>query len=417
MLTSPEPAFAASLTLPVQQHRVRLALVAVSGTSGSGFAITSLGDLPYLGDPVLSLDGSATVMRTLSVDTPLARVSSGMLGAFAQVQQAAARSAALPSDFDGISTALTSSVYADVYWSQRLHDGSWAELKICQLQVVGVQFSATSNVATVSFADWTAALDESPMVATYAPVSGTTPLGVSTALYQLISNAFPSSFIGANNSGGGIVSCFMGTDATATKAGLSFTGSRLDAINSLLKPMGMSLINDSNGSFQIVHTTFSASTTVWSTRLAGAAVEEYEGTFNPDSGYNAVSVSWSSADGETFGQVFLVDNDTTSPTYWNGPYGHRIRPDERVDTISNGTDAITYATNLLAQVKGFARTVSMKHRPNPMLQPNDTIEVTYPYGMDPLKTVTESHVIDTIDLPLTSGNASITSRVVYRVVA
>jgi hypothetical protein len=409
--------FAASLTLPVQQHKARIALFAVSGNTGSGFTATSLGDLPFLGDPVLTSDGVASVRRTMTVDTPVERLTAVASSTFAQMQYVAQNAAMFPADPDGIKGALTASVYANVYWSQRVHDGSWIEIQLAQLQVTGVTYSMSKEIATLTMADWTAALDEAPLVATYAPVSGATPLGVSDAVYDLVSGAFPTGFVGANNAAGGIVSAYTLTYATPTKAGTSFTGSRMDAINTLLKPISRALINGRTGEFLLDLDSFVISTMVWSTTLAGAAVEEYESNFNTDSGYNAVSISWSSADGESFGQVFLVDNDPTSPTYWNGPYGHRIRPDEKVDSVTSGTDALTVATSTLAQVRGFARTVSMKHRPNPLLDPNDQIEVSYVYRMDPSKTVSEQHVIDSIDLPLTSGNMALSTRVISRTVA
>lgn len=423
------PAFGAALTLPAQRHTIRLELMALTSAGGilSG---GSLGNLPIQGDPSLSLDGYANVMRSMSLDVPLVRLGPAASAYLQAVATPGPGFALLPGDPYSIGQLSTAGSYVNVYWSQQLHDGTYLEQQIAQLRVVRVTMSLATMTATIQLADWTTLVEAAQLVTTYAPVSGSTPLYADQAVYDLVNGALPTGFLGTKDAvgaGGAFVgiNTFPGLlGAIQTKAGTAYTGSRIDAINSIMAPASTPVVlrNDYTGRFLVLTDKLSGATpglnvlTIADSNLGGT-LTGYDAEFRDDTGYNAVSVSWSSEDGQTYGQVFLVDSDPASPTYWNGPYGKHPRPDEKVESIVDNAGAIAYATGLLARVKGIQRRATLTMPANPLLEPGDQITVVTPYQLDSSRMVTETALVESIELPLVAGEMTLVVQITSRTVA
>lgn len=75
----------------------------------------------------------------------------------------------------------------------------------------------------------------------------------------------------------------------------------------------------------------------------------------------------------------VTDNDTSSPTYWGGPYGRRpaFYSSPTLTTTSACTAA---ATLLLAQAKAPNASGDISSLPNPALEAGDVLRVTHPDG-------------------------------------
>ncbi|MFJ4808484.1 DUF5047 domain-containing protein [Streptomyces longwoodensis] len=82
----------------------------------------------------------------------------------------------------------------------------------------------------------------------------------------------------------------------------------------------------------------------------------------------------------------VVDNDTTSPTYWGGPYGRRplFYSSPTLTSVAACTAA---ATLKLAAAKAPNATGDISSLPNPALAPGDVIRIVHPDGTRELQQV------------------------------
>ncbi|WP_329215302.1 DUF5047 domain-containing protein [Streptomyces sp. NBC_01485] len=78
-------------------------------------------------------------------------------------------------------------------------------------------------------------------------------------------------------------------------------------------------------------------------------------------------------------RALVTDDDTSSPTYWGGPFGRRPRFYSSPTLITTG--ACTAAgTLLLAQAKAPNASGDISSLPNPALEAGDVLRVTHPDG-------------------------------------
>lgn len=91
--------------------------------------------------------------------------------------------------------------------------------------------------------------------------------------------------------------------------------------------------------------------------------------------------------------ALVVDNDPTSPTYWEGRFGKvpRFYYSSFITTTAQATSA---ATSILRQAIGLPYNIELSATPNPALEPYDPILITAPDASD-------VHVIDSVTIPLT----------------
>ena len=200
-----------------------------------------------------------------------------------------------------------------------------------------------------------------------------------------------------------------GIDTTAVPAdGTVFTGSRWDAVVNLAKGLGAVVHNNPDGSWRIrkvdslvpmapvLNVVSGQDGVLVTTDIVRSRREQF----------NAVPLRWESPAGG--GMVFLVDSDTNSPTFWDGPFGRKPSPEQRVDTVTSEAQAISAAESLLDQFKGYSSSVSFQMVHNPLLEPFDHIVVQVNGGY-------EEHIIDSINYPLAGGVMSCETRKVQEV--
>lgn len=120
--------------------------------------------------------------------------------------------------------------------------------------------------------------------------------------------------------------------------------------------------------------------------------------------YNRVIVEGMRSDGTPPVRAVVSDTDTTSPTYYGGPFGRRPRRYESPSLTTVGQCTAT-GEALLARVKGLQSTITLETVPHPGLEGGDIIQANLPDGRRQL------HIVDGFNLPLKPGPTQrITSR-------
>lgn len=114
--------------------------------------------------------------------------------------------------------------------------------------------------------------------------------------------------------------------------------------------------------------------------------------------YNRVIAEGNRSDGTAPVRSVVSDTDTSSPTYYGGPFGKRPRFYSSPLLTTTG-QCTTTATALLARAKGMQSTITLEHVPNPALEAGDLIEAGLPDGRRQL------HIVDGFNLPLKPGPA------------
>ncbi|MFF3998512.1 DUF5047 domain-containing protein [Streptomyces cyaneofuscatus] len=96
-------------------------------------------------------------------------------------------------------------------------------------------------------------------------------------------------------------------------------------------------------------------------------------------------------------QALVVDDDPGSPTYWDGPFGHR--PTTYSSSTLTTVDACTGAARLkLLSAKAANTGGDLSAMPNPALEPGDVIRVVHPSGLK------ELHQVASFTVPLDTGS-------------
>lgn len=171
------------------------------------------------------------------------------------------------------------------------------------------------------------------------------------------------------------------------------------AVQEVAATAGAQVYTDGDGVFVIAALPDLLTTTpVWEVAAGegGVLVSATRG-MTADDVYNAVY-----ATGEDAGtdappvHALVVDDDPGSPTYWDGPFGHR--PTFYSSSTLTSVGACTAAAQLkLSAAKAPNATGDIGSLPNPALEPGDVIRVTYGDG------IRELHQVASLTVPLDSG--------------
>jgi hypothetical protein len=113
-----------------------------------------------------------------------------------------------------------------------------------------------------------------------------------------------------------------------------------------------------------------------------------------DGVYNGVVAYGEALDTETPARAVAVDNNPDSPTYWDGSFG-KVPRYYSSPFITTDAQALSAATSILKQNLGLPYSVDFNVIPNPALEAWDPVTVSYDYKV-------ETHVIDTMTIPLTN---------------
>jgi hypothetical protein len=284
----------------------------------------------------------------------------------------------------------------------RFIDGTTEWVTIATLAVQSATRTLGDGTLQVSAYDPSSCIDDYTLITPYAPIgTNQQPLTTVEAIKDLVDIALWETadwYIDA------------GIDETVKPpSGTVFTGSRWDAINNLAKGLSAVVYVDAEGAWHL-HKIQTGDWKACETIATGVDGVIVDGTSAQDRRdiYNAVPLRWEGPN--IGGMVFMVDNDPASPTYWNGPFGRKPASEQRVDTVTTEAQAVEAAKALLAQYKGFTASVNFTSLHNPLLEPNDVVEVIVPdYKLHQL------HVIDSINYNLTQGAMGVTTRAVQNI--
>ena len=290
-----------------------------------------------------------------------------------------------------------------IEWGIEFPDLTIEYVQIARLRIEEWTVSAAGGAVKI-----TSAMDAGQKVADFNLVTPYAPYDINEnlltyteAISDLITTSYPSASPPT-------ISIDAAVDQTSfPPENTVFSGSRWQAIQDLAKAIDADVAVGADGGWTIKPERPPA-VPVWriSAGENGTLVAE-ETSFSRREMYNAVPIRWSDPSGTGSGLVYLVDNDPNSPTYYDGPFGRKPRPEETIDTITSEAQAIEAATTLLDKYSGRTRSIKMSAVHMPLLETGDVINVRLPNGDS------ERHVIDTITLPLGSeGVMSVTTRIV-----
>jgi len=115
--------------------------------------------------------------------------------------------------------------------------------------------------------------------------------------------------------------------------------------------------------------------------------------------YNAVVATGEGADTEEPARAVAVDDNPMSPTYWDGPFG-KVPRFYSSPFVTTDEQAATAAASILAQSLGAPYNVNFQTIANPALEVLDPIHVRYPVQGRSLSMREETHIIQSITIPL-----------------
>lgn len=120
-----------------------------------------------------------------------------------------------------------------------------------------------------------------------------------------------------------------------------------------------------------------------------------------DGVYNGVVAYGDAMDTEVPARAVVVDNNPSSPTYWNGDFG-KVPRYYSSPFITTDAQALSAATSLLKQNLGLPYSVDFNVIPNPALEPYDPVTINF-MRRGNNRNFDEIHVLDKITIPLTNN--------------
>lgn len=246
----------------------------------------------------------------------------------------------------------------------RFSDGTEEWMQIAHLQVRRAQSDQDGASLRVDASDLGCLLEDYPLVTPYATSSLTTV----AAIQDLVGIAdvwAPSPWV--------IDPALSLT--TTPAAGTVFTGSRADAVTALADSLAAVCHYGADGAWHLRPAAVDTAAPVASYPAGpGGVLLGYDRSRSRDDEHNAVILPW---DGPSAGgTVFVVDNDPTSPTYWDGPFGRRPIQESSNAAIKTEAQAIAAATAKLDGYRGRAATVEFDAVHDPRLEPMDPVVLT-----------------------------------------
>ena len=327
----------------------------------------------------LSLDGTRQVRRQVS-GLQVASLES-TLGV--RSTAAAAR--------DDIAALTTEAARLVVEWGIRFPDLSEEWVPVATVRVEETTLDSITGALTVASAlDLGAIVTDATIIVPFVPYVGAVPMTVLAAIRALVDDAYPQ---------GQAPEWSVDPRVDAVRLvpeGTVLVGDRWTAIQNFASALNVDVFCDHAGVWQ-VRPIEQSRTVAWmvSPGSDGVLVGEVS-TFTRRDTFNAAGVRWESPDGLS-GLVFVTDDDPLSPTFWQGPFGKKPRPEETNQTIVSEEQARARAVTLLAASQGRARGIALTALHMPLLEPGDVVGVLLPNG------TAERHVIDSIALPLGPG--------------
>lgn len=175
------------------------------------------------------------------------------------------------------------------------------------------------------------------------------------------------------------------------------------AVAELASVVGAEVYADGSGAFVMAELPDILTTSpVWTVSAAegGTYVQASRG-MSSDGVFNGILAGGENSEaGVAPFQVLVVDSDPGSPTYWDGPYGHRLDPQPVTSpAILTSIQATAAATLRLRQAQAANASADLTTLPNPALECGDVLRVVYADG------TAELHQVAAFPVPLDVGGS------------
>lgn len=286
----------------------------------------------------------------------------------------------------------------------RMFQGFEEWVTIAVLQVQQASRSLNQGTLSVSAYDLGSAVQDYP-VAVWSPINENyTTMTSVEAIKYLVDEAMWDAEV--------IWTVDPEIDLTATPPeGTTFTGNRWTIINSLANSLGAIAHADYDGTWRLRKVVNQTPTLRAMEVVEGGGGVLVDRTISKSRRemFNAVQITWETP--TISGTVFVVDSDPASPTYWDGPWGKKTAPTQKLDTITTEEQAIDAAYALLETYKGRARKIDFRSVHNPLIEPFDVIAVSEAEIVGGLRQLTmQEHILDAIEYPLAGGEMAADTR-------
>jgi hypothetical protein len=193
----------------------------------------------------------------------------------------------------------------------------------------------------------------------------------------------------------------LATDAAIGPRTWDVEGDPWAAVAEIAAAIGAEVYCDPDGIFTIAELPDLLSVLpAWSIAAGeGGAYVSASRSMSADGVFNGVHARGENTETDTAPvSALVVDEDPGSPTYWDGPFGHR--PTFHSSSTLTTTTACTSAATLkLRAAKAPNASADISSLPNPALAPGDVIRVVYPDGTK------ELHQVHSFTVPLEAGGS------------
>lgn len=317
----------------------------------------------------LSLDRSRNVRRTASLRL--------------------ARDPANPGPFDALNTSSRLIIEKGVEFLNR----SVEYAVIARLVIQDITSYQKKCFADIVAADDGQRVDDLPVVFPWSPT--TTYVA---AIQSLVEEALPEA---------PEWSVEDGVPTTAVPSGLIVSPgtSRWSAIGDFATAIGVEVFVRPDGVWQIQRLDYAAETPAFNLHYGagGVLIDTHRRVSRRDI-FNGVALEWGTSE-VPGGIVLVTDDDPTSPTYWDGPWGKRPTPTAKI-AVETEALAIAAAQAQLSVKKGAQQGLNFASVYNPLLEPGDWGYIEQRDGL------LHTHSLDTINLDVAKAAMSGDTRVI-----
>jgi hypothetical protein len=262
----------------------------------------------------------------------------------------------------------------------RYNDGAEELVPLGTFRIDRVEGDVDDGPATISGKSLEAVVADDKFTAPYR-ASGTA-VGAITALIQ---RSIPTAVVTST-----------ATDATIGPRTWDIQGDPWAAVMEIGATIGAEVYADADGIFTIAELPDPLTATpVWTIAASeGGAYIQADRGMSLDNVYNAVLARGENAeDGVPPVSALVTDTDPGSPTYWDGPFGHRPTFISSPTLIDVG-QCTSAATLRLRSARAANASADISSLPNPALACGDVIRVRYMDG------TSELHQADSFTVPL-----------------
>jgi hypothetical protein len=288
--------------------------------------------------------------------------------------------------------------YVKISRGVRYGDGSRELIQIAYLRVASVSWQTHEDTATIELSDRMAQVADEPLLAPYV-ASGKKPSAAAIELAQAVFGGTITYTSTVNPASEPVLNDVI------YKAG----DERAEKIADLALAVGAEAFFDELGNFRFEPLPSVGTAAVWTIDAGATGVMiSADEALDRTRVFNGALVEGQNAASDPPVSALVVDSDPSSPTLWGGPFG-KVARYETTAAVQTVPQAQAAAQALLTNQLGLERQVRITAVPNPLLVPEDTVQLVFPDGS------AELHLIEAISVPLDPVSPQeLVSRTIWR---